>query len=110
MRKRRDAHLKRDAGEAAENFIHVQYFFHDRFGITDQQRASRSAYSIELRARCRRPSAFLADLRESVGISREKIVGGLFGCISEEPDRMKAHDQFFGSVPGAAAGLAVKIN
>ena len=33
--KRRDTHLECDAGDAAENFIHVEDLFRDRFGIAD---------------------------------------------------------------------------
>jgi hypothetical protein len=35
--------------EAAEDFIHVQYFLRDRFGVADQQRAGGSAQGVKLR-------------------------------------------------------------
>jgi hypothetical protein len=37
VRKRRDTHLECDAGDAAENFVHVQDLFRDRFRVPDQQ-------------------------------------------------------------------------
>ena len=33
--KRRDTHLECDAGDAAENFIHVKDLFRDRFSVAD---------------------------------------------------------------------------
>ena len=36
MRKRRDTHLERDARDAAENFIHIQYLFRNGFGVADK--------------------------------------------------------------------------
>jgi hypothetical protein len=44
---RRDTHLECDAGDAAENFIHVKNLFRDRFGVADQQRAGRSAQGVK---------------------------------------------------------------
>src|SRR5579864_9524960 len=52
MRERRDAHLECDAGDAAENFIHVKDLFRDGFSVTDEQRASRAAHGVELSACC----------------------------------------------------------
>ena len=36
VRERRDAHLEREARDAAEHFIHIHYFLGDRFRIADQ--------------------------------------------------------------------------
>jgi hypothetical protein len=46
--KRRVAHLECDAGDAAENFIHIKDHSRDRFSVADQQRAGRSAQGVEL--------------------------------------------------------------
>jgi uncharacterized OsmC-like protein len=38
VRKRRDAHFESDARDSAENFIVIQDFFRNRFGVADEQR------------------------------------------------------------------------
>jgi len=63
VRKRRDTHLKCDAGDAAENFIHIKDLFRDRFSVADQQRAGRSPLGVELGPGGGWPSAFLTDFR-----------------------------------------------
>jgi hypothetical protein len=55
--KRGDTHLEGDAGDAAENFIHIKEFFRDGFGVADQQRSGRSAKGIVLKAGGRWPAA-----------------------------------------------------
>src|ERR1039457_3863950 len=37
MRKRRDTHLERDARDAAEDFIRIEYLFRNGLGIADQE-------------------------------------------------------------------------
>jgi hypothetical protein len=68
MRKGGDAHLERDARDAAENFIVVKYLFRNRVGVADEQRAGGPARGVELSSSGRRPAAFLADLGERVRI------------------------------------------
>ena len=50
-----------DAGDAAENFVHVKDLFCDRFSIADQQCTGRSAQGVKLSACGGWPAAFLAD-------------------------------------------------
>ena len=110
MRERRDAHLERDARDAAEGFVHVQYFLRDSFGVADQERTGGSAHGVELCPGSWGPAAFLADLGERVRVSGIKVVGRLLGGVSQEADGVKTHDEFIGGVTGAAACLAVEID
>src|ERR1700722_19662185 len=48
MGQRRDAHLKREARNSAERFVHVEHFFGDGFCIADEERAGRAAGGVEL--------------------------------------------------------------
>src|ERR1700688_5071960 len=110
MRQRRDAHLERNARDAAERIIHVQYFLRDCLGVTDQQRTCGSAHSVELRPGSWGPAALLADLGECVCVSRIKVVGSLLGGVSQEADGVKTHDEFLGGVTRTAACLAVEVD
>src|SRR6266853_4520357 len=110
MRQRRNTHLERDARDAAEGIIHVHYLLRDCLGISDQQRTGRSAHSVELCPRGRGPAALLADLSERMCVPRIEVVRSLLGCVSQEADRMKTHDEFLGRVTRAAACLAVKVD
>src|SRR5580704_14471777 len=74
MRQRRNAHLKRDARDTAERFVHVEHFFCDRLRIANEQRAGRPARGVELRARRARPAAFFADLGEGVRVAGIEII------------------------------------
>ena len=59
MRKRGDAHLERNARNAAEDFVVIQYFLRNRFRVADEQRAGGPAYGVKLRPGGGRPAAFL---------------------------------------------------
>ena len=83
MRKRRNAHLERDARNATEDLVVIQYFFRNRFGVADEQCAGGSAQGVELRPRGRRPAAFLADLGEGVRVAGIKVVGSLLGAVGQ---------------------------
>src|ERR1700686_471861 len=91
MRKRRDAHLERDARDAAEDFIVIQYFLRNRFGIADEQRAGGPAYGVELRPGGRWPAAFLPDLGERMRVPWIKVVGSLLGGVGQKADGVKSH-------------------
>jgi len=85
VRKRRDTHLECDAGDAAENFIHVKDLFRDRFSVADQQRAGRSAQGIELSACSGWPAAFLADFGKRVRIAWIENLGALSVLSARKP-------------------------
>src|SRR5258706_4716546 len=110
MRKRRDTHLERDASDAAEDFIHVEYFFSDSLGITNQQRPRGSAHCIELCSGRWRPAAFLADFGERVCVPGVKIVRGLLRGVSKEADGVETYDEFIGRVTCAPACLAIQVD
>src|SRR5579862_5625507 len=110
MRKRRNAHLERDARKAAQGFIHVEHFLRDRFGVANQQRARGSAHGVELCPGGWGPAALLADLGEGVRVPGIEVVRSLLGAISQEADGVKAHDELSGGVTRAAPRLAVKVD
>jgi integrase len=95
VRKRRDAHLESDARDSAEDFILVQDFFRNRFGVADEQRAGGPAHGVELRSGGLRPTAFLADLGKRVRIPWIKVVGSLPGVQRDAKaaaiDRLGTH-------------------
>ena len=92
VRERRDTHLEGDARDAAEHFVHVEDFLRNGLGIADEQSACGSADGVELRARGRRPAAFLADLGEGFRIAGIKVVGSLPGGFSQEANGVQAHN------------------
>src|SRR5580704_515073 len=110
MWQRRNAHLKRDARDTAERFVHAQHFFGDRFCIADEESASRPARGVELRARRARPAAFFADLGESVRVTGIEIIGGLLGRVGKKSDRVQPNDEFLRRVAGACSGFAIEID
>src|SRR5258705_10830768 len=110
VRKRRDTHLQRDAGDAAENFIHIKDLFRDRFSIADQQRAGRSAQGVELSACGSGPAAFLADFGKGVRIAWKEYFRGFVGASREKANRMKTYSKALGRMTGAAPSFAVKVN
>jgi hypothetical protein len=102
MRERRDTHLKCDAGDATKNFIHVKDLFRNRFGISDQQRAGRSAQGVELSAGGSGPAAFLADFGKGVGIAWKEYFRGFVRGICKKANRMKTYCKALGRMTGAA--------
>src|SRR5260370_23155273 len=74
MRERRDAHLERNAREAAEDIVHVQYLLRDHFGIANEQRTCGSTHRIELPPRSCGPAAFLSKFSEGVRVPGIKRV------------------------------------
>jgi hypothetical protein len=107
--KRRDTHLECDAGDAAKNFIHVKDLLRDRFRVADEQRAGRSAQSVELSACGGWPAAFLADFGKRVRIAWKKYVRGFVRGIREKANRMKTYCKSLGRMTGAAPSFAVKV-
>src|SRR5689334_18990102 len=105
MRQRRHAHLECNARDAAEHFVHIDYFFRYGLRITNQQGTRGSAHGVELRARGWRPTAFLADLGEGMRITGKKVVRSLPGRVPQEADGVKPHYEFLGGMTGAATGL-----
>ena len=59
-----DAHLKADAGDAAESFVHQQELLGYGFGVGDEEGAGGTAESFELVARDGGPAALFADFGE----------------------------------------------
>ncbi len=96
MGQRRDSHLKGQSRNAAENFIHIQDFFRNRFGIANQESPRGSAQCVKLRSGCWPPAAFFANLRERVCVSWEKVVRGLFRRIPQKPNHVEANSELFG--------------
>src|SRR5467141_1330551 len=109
VRKRRDTHLECDAGDAAENFIHIKDLFRDLFSVVDQQRAGRSAQGVELSACGSGPAAFLADFGKSVRIAWKEYFRGLVSGVCEKANRMKTYGKSLGGMAGAAPSLAVEV-
>jgi hypothetical protein len=109
VRKRRDTHLECDAGDAAENFIHVKDLFRNRFSIPDQQRAGGPAQSVELSACGGWPAAFLADFGKGVRIAWKEYFRGFVRASSEKANRMKTYGKSLGGMTGAAPSLAVEV-
>src|SRR5690348_4478760 len=110
MRQRRHAHLECNARDAAEHFVHIEYFFRYGLRIPNQQGTRGSAHGVELRARGWRPTAFLADLGEGMRVAGIKIVGSLPGRVPQEADGVKPHYELFGRVARAATGLTVEVD
>src|SRR5580704_6293763 len=109
VRKRRDAHLECDAGDTAENFIHVKDLFRDRFSVANQQRTGRSAQGVELSACGGWPAAFLSDFGKRVRIARKEYISGFFRGAREKSDGVKTYSKSLGGMTRAAPGLAVKV-
>src|SRR6266849_3124812 len=109
VRKRRDTHLERDAGDAAENFIHIKDLFRDRSSVANQQRAGRSAQGVELSACGGGPAAFLADFGKGVRIAWIEYFRGFISGICEKADGMKTYSKSLGRMTGTAPSLAVEV-
>src|ERR1700730_19177348 len=109
VRKRRDTHLERDAGNAAENFIHVKDLFRDCFSVADQQRAGRSAQGVELSARGGWPPAFLADFGKRVRGAWIEYFRGFVSRICEKAHGMKAYSKPLRRMTGVAPSLAIEV-
>jgi len=84
VRQRRDTHLECDARNAAKNFIHVKDLVRDRFGVTDQQRAGRSAQGVKLSACGGWPAAFLAEFSKRVRIAWKEYFAGFVRGVREK--------------------------
>src|ERR1700733_2651030 len=110
MRQRRNSHLKREARDTAERFVHVEHFFGDRFCIADEESAGWPARGVELRARRARPAAFFADLGERVCVTGIEIIGGLLGRVGKKSDRVQPNDKFLRRVSGACSSFAIEID
>jgi len=109
VRKRRDTHLERDAGDAAENFIHIKDLFRDRFSVADQQRAGRSAQGVVLSACGGWPAAFLTDFGKGVRIAWKEYFRGFLRASCEKANGMKTYSKSLRGMTGAAPGLAVEV-
>src|SRR6266478_8472929 len=109
VRKGRDPHLECDAGDAAENFIHIKDLSRDRFSVADQQRAGRSAQGVELSACGGWPAAFLADFGKGVRIAWIEYFRGFVSGVREKANGMKTYSKSLGRMTGAASSLAVEI-
>jgi hypothetical protein len=102
-----DAHLKADAGDAAEGFVHLEELGGYGFGVADEERAGGAAESFELAASDGGPAALLADLGEGVGVAGEEVVGGLLVGVGYVAEGVDADFEFLWGVAGAFAGFAV---
>ena len=110
MGKGGDAHLERDAGESAEDFVDVEDFFRDGLGVADQEGAGGTAQGVKLGASGGSPAAFFADFGEGVGVAGEEILGGLLGGVSQKTDGVEADGEFIGGMAGAFADFAIEID
>jgi hypothetical protein len=86
MRKRRDAHLERNARETTEDIVHVEYFLRDSPGVADQECTCGSAQSIELCPCSWWPAAFFSNFGEGVRVPRVKVIRSLPGSSPRESD------------------------
>src|SRR5712692_7075862 len=109
MRHRRDTHLECDAGDAAENFVHVKNLFCDRFSVTDQQCTGRSADGVKLSACGGWPAAFLADFGKSVRIAWKEYFCCFVRGVREKANGMKTYGELLGRMTGATTSLAVEV-
>jgi hypothetical protein len=80
VRKRRNTHLECDAGDAAENFIHLRIFF-ATVSASPISSAPGSAEGVELSACGGWPAAFLADFRKGVRIAWKEYRSGVFSQV-----------------------------
>ena len=101
MRQSRDAHLKREAGNATQCLVDRQDFLRHGFRVADQQRAFGTACGVKLRPCSGRPSAFFPDLGERVRVARIKDFGGLLGGVGEKTDQVQSHLQLVDGVARA---------
>src|SRR5713101_7825143 len=109
MLHRRDTHLECDAGDAAENFVHVKNLFCDRFSVTDQQCTGRSADGVKLSACGGWPAAFLADFGKSVRIAWKEYFCCFVRGVREKANGMKTYGELLGRMTGATTSLAVEV-
>src|SRR4030088_2314 len=100
MRNRRDAHLERNARDAAEGLVVIQYFLRNSFGVADEQRARGPADGVELRPGGRRPAALPADFGERVRVAWIEVVGSLLCGVGQKTDGVKSHGQLLGGGAG----------
>src|SRR5258708_1410682 len=107
--KRRDTHLECDAGDAAENFIHIKDLLRDRFSVADQQRAGRSALGVELSAGGGWPAAFLANFGKCVRKAWIENFRGFVSAVCEKANGMKTYSKSLGGMTGTAPSLAVEV-
>jgi len=107
--KRRDTHLECDAGDAAENFVHIKDLFRDRFSVADQQRAGRSTQGVELSARGGWPAAFLADFGKCVRIAWIEYFRGFVSSVCKKTNGMKTYRKSLGRMTGATPSLTVEV-
>src|SRR5713101_8833815 len=109
MLHRRDTHLECDAGDPAENFVHVKDLFCDRFSVADQQCTGRSADGVKLSARGGWPAAFLADFGKSVCIAWIEYFRGFVRGVREKTNGMKTYGELLGRMTGATPCLAIEV-
>src|ERR1700722_9563314 len=109
VRQRRDTHLECDAGDAAENLVHVKQLFCDRFRVANEQRAGRSADGVKLSACGGWPAAFLADFGKRVGIAWKKDIRSLFRGVGQKANGMETYGELLGRMTGATPGLAIEV-
>src|ERR1700740_176427 len=106
---RGDTHLECDAGDAAQNVIHIKDLLRDRFGVADKQRPGRPAQSGKLSAGGGWPAAFLADLGKRVCVAWKEYFCGFVRGVREKANGMKTYGELFGRMTGATPGLAIEL-
>jgi len=105
-----DAHLKADAGDAAEGFVHLEELGGYGFGIANHEGSGGAAEGFELAAGDWGPAAFFADFGEGFGVAGEEVVRGLLVGVGNIAEGVDADFEFFGGVAGALAGFAVEVD
>src|SRR5260370_12620931 len=93
VRKGRNTHLECDAGDAAENFIHIKDLFRDRFSVADQQRAGRSALGVKFCTCGGGPAAVLADFGKGVRIAWKKYFRGFVSGVCQKANGGNTYKQ-----------------
>jgi len=102
---RGDTHLECDAGDAAENFIHIDDFFRDGGSVPDQQRTGGSAQCVVLSAGGGRPAAFLANFGECVRIAWIEYFRGFVSGVCEKTNGMETYRKAIGRMTGPASSF-----
>ena len=85
-------------------------FVSDFVRVPDEERAPGPELRIEVTARHRGPSPFLADIAHDLRPAGEVYVGGFLRRLGHETRRMHADDQSLWRVPRTPARLAVEID
>lgn len=105
-----DAHLKVEAGDAAEDLVVVEDLVDHGCGVADYEGTGIAADDLELAAGDRGPATLLADLGEGSGVAGEEVVSGLFVGVGDVAEGVDADGEFFRGMAGAAAGFAVEVD